>query len=94
MGFHIKALTYGEIYMSSKRSVSAIPTHLEASVEEVKDWLTAEEFTRIEGMPDIPHGARMRLEKLVSLHPEIRRKRTAGKGVVYYYISAATMSLD
>ncbi|POT60122.1 hypothetical protein C3432_00520 [Citrobacter amalonaticus] len=35
----------------------------------------------------------MRLEKLASLHPEIRRKRTAGKGVVYH-ISAATMSLD
>ena len=35
----------------------------------------------------------MRLEKLASLHPEIRRKRTAGKGVLYH-ISAATMSLD
>ncbi|AUT98539.1 hypothetical protein AA148_04475 [Salmonella enterica subsp. enterica serovar Muenchen] len=35
----------------------------------------------------------MRLEKLASLHPEIRRKRTTGKGVVYH-ISAATMSLD
>lgn len=38
----------GEIYMSSKRTVSAIPTHPEASVEEAKDWLTAEEFTHIE----------------------------------------------
>ena len=79
--------------MSSKRSVSAIPTHPEASVEEAKDWLTAEEFTHIEGMPGTPRGARMRLEKLASLHPEIRRKRTAGKGVVYH-ISAASMSLD
>ena len=82
MDFHINALISGEIYMSSKRSVLAIPTHPEASVEEGKDWLTAEEFTRIEGMPGTPRGARMRLEKLASLHPEIRRKRTAGKGVV------------
>lgn len=79
--------------MSSKKAVSAIPTHPEASVEEAKDWLTAEEFTHIEGMPGTARGARMRLEKLASLHPEIRRKRTAGKGVVYH-ISAATMSLD
>lgn len=35
--------------MSSKRTVSAIPTHPEASVEEAKDWLTAEEFTYIGG---------------------------------------------
>ncbi len=81
--------------MSGKTSTSVKgkQTHPEASVEEVKDWLTAGEFTRIEGMPGTPRGARMRLEKLASLHPEIRRKRTAGKGVVYH-ISAATMSLD
>jgi hypothetical protein len=86
-------LISGEIYMSSKTSTSVKQTYPEASVEEGKDWLTAEEFTRIEGMPGTPRGARMRLEKLASLHPEIRRKRTAGKGVVYH-ISAATMSLD
>ncbi|EJX3099135.1 hypothetical protein OD305_001364 [Salmonella enterica] len=78
--------------MSGKKT-SAKQIHPEASVEEVKDWLTAEEFTKIEGMPGTARGARMRLEKLASLHPEIRRKRTAGKGVVYH-ISAATMSLD
>lgn len=65
--------------MSSKRTVSAIPTHPEASVEEAKDWLTAEEFTHIEGMPGTARGARMRLEKLASLHPEIRRKGLPGK---------------
>lgn len=92
-GFYFNALISGEIYMSDKTSTSVEQTHSEASVEEAKDWLTAEEFTRIEGMPGTPRGARMRLEKLASLHPEIRRKRTAGKGVVYH-ISAATMSLD
>ncbi|WP_236874189.1 hypothetical protein [Citrobacter portucalensis] len=79
--------------MSSKNPSSVRQPHSDASTEEAKDWLTAEEFTRIEGMPGTARGARMRLEKLASLHPEIRRKRTAGKGVVYH-ISAATMSLD
>lgn len=79
IGFHINALISGEIYMSSKRTVSAIPTHPEASVEEAKDWLTAEEFTHIEGMPGTARGARMRLEKLASLHPEIRRKGLPGR---------------
>ncbi|SQA97265.1 Uncharacterised protein [Cedecea neteri] len=35
----------------------------------------------------------MRLEKLAEIHPEIRRKRSVGKGVVYH-ISAAVMSLE
>lgn len=64
-----------------------------AVVEDSRDWLTADEFTRIEGMPGTARGARMRLEKLAEIHPEIRRKRTSGKGVVYH-ISAATMSLE
>jgi hypothetical protein len=93
LGFYINALISGENYMSSKTSTPAKQNHPEASVEAVKDWLTAEEFTHMEGMPGTARGARMRLEKLASLHPEIRRKRTAGKGVVYH-ISAATMSLD
>ncbi|EPT7062059.1 hypothetical protein ACVR2O_000563 [Cronobacter turicensis] len=61
--------------------------------DESEDWLTAEEFTRIEGMPGTARGARMRLEKLAEIHPEIRRKRNVGKGVVYH-ISAAAMSLE
>ncbi|KLE43356.1 hypothetical protein YA11_20855 [Klebsiella aerogenes] len=55
-------------------------------------WLTAEKFARLDGMPGTAKGARLRLEKLAELHPEIRRKRTRGKGFVYH-ISAAGMSL-
>lgn len=55
-------------------------------------WLTAEQFVGMEGMPGTAKGARLRLEKLTALHPEIRRKRTRGKGFMYH-ISAATMSL-
>lgn len=55
-------------------------------------WLTAEEFVGMEGMPGTAKGARLRLEKLAELHPEIKRKRTRGKGFVYH-ISAAGMSL-
>ncbi|MEH0833678.1 hypothetical protein QM999_15295 [Pectobacterium cacticida] len=63
--------------------------------EQVNDgqaWLTAEEFVGMEGMPGTAKGARLRLEKLADLHPEIKRKRTRGKGFVYH-ISAAGMSL-
>ncbi|SKC12386.1 hypothetical protein SAMN05216168_1478 [Kosakonia radicincitans] len=62
--------------------------------EDEKDWLTAEQFAeaKMEGMPGSAKGARLRLEKLAELHPEIRRKRTRGKGFVYH-ISAAGMSL-
>lgn len=63
--------------------------------EQVNDgqaWLTAEEFVGMEGMPGTAKGARLRLEKLAELHPEIKRKRTRGKGFVYH-ISAAGMSL-
>jgi hypothetical protein len=44
------------------------------------EWLTAEQFAGMEGMPGTAKGARLRLEKLTALHPEIRRKRTSGKG--------------
>ena len=56
------------------------------------EWLTAEQFAGMEGMPGTAKGARLRLEKLTALHPEIRRKRTSGKGVLYH-ISAAGMAL-
>lgn len=72
--------------MSSKRTVSAIPTHPEASVEEAKDWLTAEEFTHIEGMPGTARGARMRLE---SWHPCTRKYVVKGlPGKVWFTILA------
>lgn len=62
--------------------------------EDEKDWLTAQQFVEanMEGMPGTAKGVRLRLEKLAELHPEIRRKRTHGKGFVYH-ISAAGMSL-
>lgn len=62
--------------------------------EDEKNWLTAEQFAKaeIKGMPGTAKGARLRLEKLAELHPEIRRKRTRGKGFVYH-ISAAGMAL-
>lgn len=56
------------------------------------EWLTAEQFAGMEGMPGTAKGARLRLEKLTALHPEIRRKRTRGKGFEYH-ISAASMPL-
>ncbi|MDK6605415.1 hypothetical protein QP254_07170 [Klebsiella quasivariicola] len=56
------------------------------------EWLTAERFAGMEGMPGTAKGARLRLEKLTALHPEIRRKRTSGKGFLYH-ISAAGMAL-
>ena len=56
------------------------------------EWLTAEQFAGMEGMPGTATGARLRLEKLTALHPEIRRKRTSGKGFLYH-ISAAGMAL-
>ena len=56
------------------------------------EWLTAEQFAGMEGRPGTAKGARLRLEKLTALHPEIRRKRTSGKGFLYH-ISAAGMAL-
>ncbi|WP_213382509.1 hypothetical protein [Enterobacter cloacae] len=56
------------------------------------EWLTAEQFAGMEGMPGTAKGARLRLEKLTALHPEIRRKRTSGKGFLYH-ISAAGIAL-
>ncbi|CAD5668288.1 TPA: hypothetical protein OCF81_003272 [Escherichia coli] len=64
----------------------------DARTTENSEWLTAEQFAGIEGMPGTAKGARLRLEKLTALHPEIRRKRTGGKGFLYH-ISAAGMSL-
>lgn len=62
--------------------------------EDENEWLTAQQFVEasMEGMPGTAKGVRLRLEKLAELHPEIRRKRTRGKGFVYH-ISAAGMSL-
>ncbi|QJT82313.1 hypothetical protein [Kosakonia sp. MUSA4] len=62
--------------------------------EDDNDWLTAQQFVEanMEGMPGTAKGVRLRLEKLAELHPEIRRKRTHGKGFVYH-ISAAGMAL-
>ena len=57
-----------------------------------KEWLTAEEFSCLPGMPSTAKGARIRLEKLASLHPDIRRKREKGKGYEYH-ISAANMPI-
>lgn len=60
--------------------------------EDADQWLTAEGFAGMEGMPSTPRGARLRLEKLAEMHPELKRKRTGHKGFVYH-ISAAEMSL-
>ncbi len=59
---------------------------------EDQEWLAAVQFVNREGMPGTTKGARLRLEKLAELHPEIKRKRTRGKGFVYH-ISAMGMSL-
>lgn len=69
-------------------------TSLSTSVgnDDADQWLTAEGFAGMEGMPSTPRGARLRLEKLAAMHPEIKRKRTGHKGFVYH-ISAAEMSL-
>lgn len=63
-----------------------------AGITEDGEWLTAEQFAGMEGMPGTAKGARLRLEKLTALHPDIRRKRTSGKGFLYH-ISAAGMAL-
>ncbi|EAT2981424.1 hypothetical protein E0G28_22795, partial [Salmonella enterica] len=60
--------------------------------DDADQWLTAEGFTGIKGMPSTPKGARLRLEKLAEMHPELKKKRTGHKGFVYH-ISAAKMSL-
>ncbi|EBB6664560.1 hypothetical protein K3250_002853 [Salmonella enterica subsp. enterica] len=69
-------------------------TSLSTSIgnDDADQWLTAEGFAGMEGMPSTPRGARLRLEKLAAMHPEIKRKRTGHKGFVYH-ISAAEMSL-
>ena len=64
----------------------------DAGMTDRGEWLTAEQFAGLEGMPGTAKGARLRLEKLTALHPEIRRKRTSGKGFLYH-ISAAGMAL-
>ena len=64
----------------------------DAGMTDRGEWLTAEQFAGMEGMPGTAKGARLRLEKLTALHPEIRRKRTSGKGFLYH-ISAAGMAL-
>ena len=64
----------------------------DAGMTDSGEWLTAEQFAGMEGMPGTAKGARLRLEKLTALHPEIRRKRTSGKGFLYH-ISAAGMAL-
>ncbi|MCK0188038.1 hypothetical protein MWU31_22720 [Aeromonas hydrophila] len=55
-----------------------------------KEWLTADEFSCLPGMPSTAKGARIRLEKLASQHPDIRRKRVKGKGYEYH-ISAVNL---
>ena len=55
-------------------------------------WLTAEGFVGIEGMPSTAKGCRLRLEKLASMYPELKQKRKKGKGFVYH-ISAAKIDL-
>lgn len=57
-----------------------------------KEWLTAEEFSCLPDMPSTAKGARIRLEKLASLHPDIRRKRVKGKGYEYH-ISAVNLPI-
>lgn len=64
----------------------------DAGMTDRGEWLTAEQFAGMEGMPGTAKGARLCLEKLTALHPEIRRKRTSGKGFLYH-ISAAGMAL-
>nr|WED68822.1 hypothetical protein PJ912_00235 [Pectobacterium colocasium] len=65
----------------TKNMISNSESQLPA--EQVNDgqaWLTAEEFVGMEGMPGTAKGARLRLEKLADLHPEIKRKRTRERG--------------
>ena len=50
----------------------------DAGMTDSGEWLTAEQFAGMEGMPGTAKWARLRLEKLTALHPEIRRKRTSG----------------
>ncbi|VFS53067.1 hypothetical protein [Budvicia aquatica] len=56
------------------------------------EWLPAQGFVGIQGMPGTAKGCRLRLEKLAGLKPAIKRKRTGHKGYEYH-VSAATMSL-
>ncbi|WP_423957330.1 hypothetical protein [Citrobacter freundii] len=46
----------------------------DAGMTDRGEWLTAEQFAGMEGMPGTAKGARLRLEKLTALHPEIRRR--------------------
>jgi hypothetical protein len=57
-----------------------------------EQWLSAQAFVGLAGMPGTAKGCRLRLEKLAVLHPEIKRKRTGHKGFEYN-IRAAGMSL-
>ncbi|ECI4085670.1 hypothetical protein DPD25_11305 [Salmonella enterica subsp. enterica] len=63
-----------------------------SSADDGSQWLTAQEFAGMKGMPSTAKGARLRLDKLAEIHPEIKRKRTGHKGFVYH-ISAAEMTL-
>lgn len=73
--------------MTEQTSLSTLSTN-----DDAEQWLTAEGFTGMKGMPSTAKGARLRLEKLAEMHPEIKRKRTGHKGFVYH-ISAAEMTL-
>ncbi|WP_337028668.1 hypothetical protein [Pantoea eucalypti] len=57
-----------------------------------EQWLSAQAFVGLAGMPGTAKGCRLRLEKLAVMHPEIKRKRTGHKGFEYH-IRAAGMSL-
>lgn len=57
-----------------------------------EQWLSAQAFVGLAGMPGTAKGCRLRLEKLAVLHPEIKRKRTGHKGFEYN-IRAAGMPL-
>ncbi|EEE7083301.1 hypothetical protein ATS58_003058 [Salmonella enterica subsp. enterica serovar Pensacola] len=74
--------------MTERTSLSTLPTN----ADDADQWLTAEGFVGMEGMPSTARGARLRLEKLAGMHPELKKKRSGHKGFVYH-ISAAEMNL-
>lgn len=74
--------------MTERTSLSTLSTN----ADDADQWLTAEGFVGMEGMPSTARGARLRLEKLAGMHPELKKKRSGHKGFVYH-ISAAEMNL-
>ncbi|MEQ9903298.1 hypothetical protein [Pectobacterium aroidearum] len=78
--------------MKNISDVSSLQKDQSSSDHDAEQWLSAQAFVGKPGMPGTAKGCRLRLEKLATMHPEIRRKRTGHKGFEYH-IRAAGMSL-